>query len=139
MGWIWDKVGLIPPHLWCCPPSHTHRPTHHPAADFDIILWEYRSIICNSFQVNFNSNTNVILLSHFHSKADENILYAKQIMSFKYKEKEPVVLVEICQCSNKQPNKERLLFESEEMGVIIWNWNYFWRSKAHEEEAVWKK
>ena len=43
VGWKWDKVGLIPPHLRCYPPSHPLRPTHPPAALFDITLKGYLS------------------------------------------------------------------------------------------------
>ena len=34
VGWKWDKVWLIPPHLWCYPPSQPLRPGHPSAAFF---------------------------------------------------------------------------------------------------------
>ena len=46
--------------------------------------------------------------------------------------------IEIFQCPNEETNKGRLGFGSQKMGFRILNCNIFWRSEAHEEEALWQ-
>ena len=41
VGWEWVKVGLIPPHLRCYPPSHPLHPAHPP----DMPLWGYLRLL----------------------------------------------------------------------------------------------
>ena len=67
VGWHWDKVGLIPPHIRCYPPSHPLRPAHPPAVLFDIPIQGYLSYIAKVIKVNINSNQYWIPLVHFYS------------------------------------------------------------------------
>ena len=46
--------------------------------------------------------------------------------------------IEIFQCPNEETNKGRLGFGSQKISFRILNFNIFWKSEAHEEEALWK-